>query len=122
MISKIFYLINKSDKIRLLIFLIGSIFATLLELLSLGSIPIFLMSILNLDQANSFPFNLIDINLSTINQNDKIIFFSLLLGLVFILKNLYLSILIYFQGVLQKRFQISFGKKMFELYISAKYR
>ena len=122
MISKISYLINKSDKIRIFIFLIGSVLATFLELVSLGSIPIFLMSILNLDQANLFPFNLIKINYSTINQNDKIIFFSLLLGLVFLLKNLYLSILIYFQGVLQKRFQISFGQKMFKLYISAKYK
>ena len=121
MYKKILKITEYKDKLKILFFVIGSIVATFLELLSLSSIPIFLMSILNFDQNTSTYLSFLPFDFNNINQETLVIYFSLALCGIFLIKNIYLSILVYFQGVIFKTFQINFGSKMFQLYIKANY-
>jgi len=121
MYKKILGFIGKKNKILLLLFLLASLLATILELVSLSSVPIFLMAILNFDQKNLFFFQYIPFDLKNLDQNVMVLYISLILCSVFLIKNIYLSLLVYFQAIMAKRFSIDISARAFKYYIEADY-
>ena len=121
MYKKILGFIDKKNRILLLFFLLASVLATILELVSLSSIPIFLMAVLNFDQKDLFFFQYIPFDLKNLDQHTLVLYISLILCSVFLIKNIYLSLLVYFQAIMAKRFSTTIGARAFKYYIEADY-
>lgn len=121
MYKEIFNFIEPKNRFILILFLILSIFAAFMELLSLSSIPVFLMAILNPNFEELFFYKYIPFNLENISQQKLLLYLSIILCSIFFIKNIYLSFLSYFQGLIQKKFQVEIGKKMFKYYIESDY-
>ena len=65
-------------------------------------------------------FNLEFIN--NLNPDDILIYGGAILTLIFILKNIYLALLVYLQGYLIKKIRSNLGEKVFKLYLNAPFK
>ena len=89
---------NKISKLFINIFLFLS---SLIEILGIGSIPIFVSIIVDYENMiNKIPFEKLTHFLLNFDQMKMIILSSLILGLFFIIKNIFLGFLLYFEGKL----------------------
>ena len=111
------------EQITMLVFLLfGSLATVIFEFISIGSIPIFTTIIIN-QQSESQLFKIIDFNfLKNFSQEEIIIYGSLCLGVIFLLKNILLSGLIYFEGKLVRSIRIYLGEKLFKKYLFKNYK
>ena len=111
------------EQITMLVFLLfGSLATVIFEFISIGSIPIFTTIIIN-QQSESQLFKIIDLNfLKNFSQEEIIIYGSLCLGVIFLLKNVLLSGLIYFEGKLVRSIRIYLGEKLFKKYLFKNYK
>ncbi len=115
-------LCTREQTIMLVFLLFGSLVTVIFEFMSIGSIPIFTTIIIN-QQNESQLFNIIDLNfLKNFTQEEIIIYGSLCLGVIFLLKNILLSGLIYFEGKLIKSIRIYLGEKLFKKYLFKNYK
>ena len=90
-------LFNNKQILKLYIIMVGSLFSTIFEVVGVGSIPIFIMLITDIDFLVSKMPNFISIDfIYQIGQNKLIIIAAIVLGLIFIFKNLYLFLLLFF--------------------------
>lgn len=110
-----------THQISLLILIFLLIFASLFEIIGLGSIPILLGSILNQDFIFQFDINFLNNFFQNKSQKNQVVIISLFVVLFFLFKNLFLTFVIYFQGQLGKRITIYFSKKLFNFYINQDY-
>ncbi len=111
------------EQITMLVFLLfGSLATVVFEFISIGSIPIFTTIIIN-QQSESQLFEIIDFNfLKNFTQEEIIIYGSLCLGVIFLLKNILLSGLVYFEGKLVRSIRIYLGEKLFKKYLFKNYK
>ena len=111
------------EQITMLVFLLfGSLATVVFEFISIGSIPIFTTIIIN-QQSESQLFKIIDFNfLKNFTQEEIIIYGSLCLGVIFLLKNILLSGLLYFEGKLVRSIRIHLGEKLFKKYLFKNYK
>ena len=115
-------LFNNKQILKLYIIMIGSLFSTIFEVVGIGSIPIFIMLITDIDFLISKMPNFISIDLIyQIGQNKLIIIAAIVLGLIFIFKNLYLFLLLFFQNKLMMQLRQSTTNKIFKYYINSPY-
>ena len=115
-------LFNNKQILKLSIIMIGSLFATIFEVVGIGSIPIFIMLITDIDFLTSKMPNFISIDLIyQIGQNKLIIIAAIVLGLIFIFKNLYLFLLLFFQNKFIMQLRQSTTNKIFKYYINSPY-
>ena len=115
-------LLNNSQRLKLYIIMTGSLFSTIFEVVGIGSIPIFIMLITDIDFLISKIPNFISINfIYQIGQNKLIIVASIALGLIFIFKNLFLFLLLFFQNKLMMELRHSAANKIFKYYINSPY-
>ncbi len=123
MIKKSLLLINKRIKYQILILLFFSFFVALLELLSLGSIPILVESLINYDQLlKKFEhLKIFDIFVNEIEKNQQIIYFASLIFLLFLLKNFIIIIYIFFEKLIVYKIRVLNSKKLYETLISDKF-
>ena len=76
-------------------------------MVGIGSIPVFINLLLDSEKLYNFiPSDKLTNFLLSIDYLDRILFGSLLLAFIFILKNIYLFLLIFFQGKLFKDIKI----------------
>ena len=116
LLRKIASLLPLNQKIQILILMVMTIFLTVLELLSISSIPILISAIIsdNVDFINSSKLN------SLISQIDiKTLCF--LTVLLFIIKNLLIIFYNYFNLRLNYKINITLSKKIFQNYICSDY-
>lgn len=115
--------ITPTDKISKLILLIFFLFlSSLIEILGIGSIPIFVSIIVDYENMiNKIPFEKLTHFLINFDQMKMIIFCSLTLGFFFIVKNIFLGFLLYFEGKLIMNIKKINSKKLFDYYISNSY-
>ena len=115
-------LCNKNQIKMLVLLLLGSLFSVFLEFISIGSVPIFAGILINGGNEN-YLSNLINLDiLNNINQEKLLLYGSITLGIIFLLKNTFLSILIYLEGRLIKSIRIKLGDKMFRTYLDKEYK
>ena len=115
-------LFNNKQIFKLYLILFAGIFSTFFEVVGIGSIPIFIMLITDIDFLTSKMPNFISIDLIyQIGQNKLIIMSSIVLGLIFIFKNLYLLLLLFFQNKFIMQLRQSTTNKIFKYYINSPY-
>jgi ATP-binding cassette, subfamily B, bacterial PglK len=98
------------------------ILAAVIELIGIGSVPVFVMLILDAGAVQSKIPNFI--NLDFINQldtSDLVFFGAIVLTIIFFIKNIYLAIVLYFEGFVYKILRINLSSRLFRLYTEADY-
>ncbi|MDP6440145.1 MAG: ABC transporter ATP-binding protein [Pelagibacteraceae bacterium] len=106
----------------LIILLLGMFIVAAIEMIGLGSIPIFIMIIVDIDVLiNKFPTFFANDYIENIRQDYITIFGGIILILIFLLKNIYLSLFLFFQGKVIKILRTDIRNKLFKKYINAPY-
>ena len=106
----------------LIILLLGMFIAAVIEMVGLGSIPIFIMIIVDIDVLiNKFPTFFANDYIKSIRQDYITIFGGTILILIFLFKNIYLSLFLFFQGKAIKILRTDTINKLFKNYINAPY-
>jgi len=106
----------------LIILLLGMFIAAAIEMIGLGSVPIFIMMIVDIDVLiNKFPTFFAYDYIKNIGHDYITIFGGIILILIFLLKNIYLSFFLFFQGKVIKILKINIKNKLFKKYINAPY-
>jgi len=106
----------------LIILLLGMFIAAVIEMVGLGSIPIFIMIIVDIDVLiNKFPTFFAEDYIKSIGQDYITIFGGIILILIFLVKNIYLSLFLFFQGKVIKILRTDTINKLFKNYINAPY-
>ena len=115
-------LFNKKELFKLYLILFGSIFSTVFEVVGIGSIPIFVMAITDVNALKSFLPTFISSDFISELDDKKIVTIgAYILGLVFLVKNLYLMLLFYIQGKFILDLRFSLTNKIFKYYINLPY-
>ena len=87
----------------LIMLLLGMFIAATIEMIGLGSIPIFIMVIVDIDVLiDKFPTFFANDYIKSIGQDYITIFGGIILILIFFVKNIYLSLFLFFQGKVVK--------------------
>ncbi len=106
----------------LILLLLGMFIAAAIEMIGLGSVPIFIMIIIDIDVLlNKFPTFFANDYIKSLSQDYITIFGGIILILIFLLKNVYLSLFLFFQGKVIKILKIDVTNKLFKIYINAPY-
>jgi len=106
----------------LIILLLGMFIAAAIEMVGLGSIPLFIMIIVDIDiLINKFPTFFANDYIKSIRQDYMTVFGGIILILIFLLKNIYLSLFLFFQGKTLKILRTDLINKLFKKYINAPY-
>lgn len=123
--KKILDIIKITGK-RNFLYLIGLFFCLILlsflEFIGIGAIPVFMSAILDPQIISSKldnPFLLNFINET--NQSDLIIYISIFLIVVFLIKNLFFVLIIVFQGLLTKRIKLNLSMMVYKKYLNLDY-
>ncbi len=122
MLKNINILLTQNQKKQCVFLFFGSIISSFFELIGIGSIPVFAMVIIDLDLLKSKLPSFIDLSLlDQFSQNQVTFFGAVALITIFLLKNLYLTLMIYFQGKIIKTLRSNLGLRLFRSYINAHY-
>ena len=106
----------------LIMLLVGMFIAAIIEMVGLGSIPMFIMIIIDIDVLiNKFPTFFANDYIKNIEQDYITIFGGIALILIFLVKNIYLSLFLFFQGKVIKILRTDVRNKLFKKYINAPY-
>lgn len=106
----------------LIMLLIGMFIAAAIEMIGLGSIPIFIMIIIDIDVLiDKFPNFFANDYIKNLRQDYITILGGIILILIFLLKNIYLSLFLFFQGKVIKILRSDVTNKLFKKYINAPY-
>jgi len=106
----------------LILLLLGMFIAAAIEMVGLGSVPVFIMIIVDIDVLiNKFPTFFANDYIKSISQDYITIFCGIILIFIFLLKNVYLSLFLFFQGKVIKILKIDVKNKLFKNYINAPY-
>ena len=115
-------LFNKKELFKLHLIFFGSLIATIFEVIGIGSIPVFVMAITDVNLLNNNLPKFIPSNFLTELDNKMIVLIgACALGLVFIIKNLYFILLFYMQGKFLRDLRYALSNKIFKYYINLPY-
>lgn len=119
---KVFSILEIKTKFKILILCLLSIFAVILETLSIGLIVPFVNSLVNYDQFIKFEFVkkvslIFDLN----SQENLVIFSTIFLLLVYLIKNIYLFIFIILQNRFSFALNLEMSTSLFFLYLKKDY-
>jgi ATP-binding cassette subfamily C protein len=122
MIRDLLNICSKKHIKYLIILLLGMLVAAVIEMIGLGSVPMFIMIIIDLDVLiDKFPaFFGIDY-IKTLEQSYITIFGGIFLMTIFLVKNIYLSVYLFFQGKVVKKIKTDVKNTLFKNYINAPY-
>jgi len=122
MFEKLKQLTTKNDKFNLMLLFLTLLVAALIEMVGIGSIPIFAMIIVKPEGIiNNLPNFL---NLQFIENFDKktlTFYAAVLLFLIFLTKNFYLGFVNYFNNLVVKKIRVNIYYSLFESYIKSSY-
>ncbi len=122
MLKKLTLITSKNDRLKLLILSFLLIFSTIIELLSIGSIPLYASLILNPSFVINYSQNYLDLSfLLDYNKNNLIIYGSIILIIIFIIKNLILTFINYYNGTINKEIKANLASRLFRKYILSDY-
>ena len=120
--QKLKILFEKKQNIKILILLITGMFATFFELVSIGSIPAFVMIVVDIERFMSILSSYVSLDFFSGMSNRSItIIAASILAAIFLIKNIYLFLIIYFQGKILKDLKLSTSVRLFKYYINMPY-
>ena len=93
MIKKILTILNKKDQKQSFFLFLMLLISTIVETLSITSIPIFVISLTDTDKLFSILSNFFEITFffENIEQNNLILYISISILFIFLLKNIFIS-------------------------------
>ena len=98
MLENIKILLTQNQKKQCIFLFFGAIIAAFFELIGIGSIPVFAVIITDINVLKSKLPSFVDQSLlDQFDHNQIVLFSALILTAIFLLKNLYLTLWIYFQ-------------------------
>lgn len=122
MTNKIKIIINKKQRFYFLILFFGILTSSLLELIGVGSVPVFISFLLNPDELYSYlPKNDYTTFFSDKDYSSKVLFFSIILFAFFLIKNSFFIFIIYFQSLLFRNLNVENSKRLFQAYANSSY-
>ncbi len=120
--NNIDFLLEKRDKIKLYLIFLGMIFASILELIGIGSIPVFSMVILDVQILVKNSHGLITNDfINNIGEKNFVLISSIFIILVFFVKNVFLAFLHYFKSKFILSLKIKLTARLFDGYLYAPY-
>ena len=124
MFKKLKRIFEKKSLIKINLLIIGLIILALLETLSISSIPLFISFIINpelfverLSNLGILPNAVLEF----IASYKSLFFINLIVITLFVLKNIYFSFIIYFQGFILRDVVSKVSNKLFGLYMFSQY-
>jgi ABC-type multidrug transport system fused ATPase/permease subunit len=123
MIRKILDLISKKDRNKIFLIIVGLLLISLLEMLSIGSIPVFVYLFLDIDQFKDFflGFNLDASFIAKKNKAELLKYASMVLILIFVIKNIFIVVFNYFHYNFNFEIKKNLCLKIFSKYINEDY-
>lgn len=120
-LKKINQILPANIKVDLAILYFLIVFAALLELISLGLIPLFISYILSESLSNMFEnFNIIFL-LNHLPGNNNIIKLSIIIFLIFLFKLIYMIFLSYYELGVIRKIKLFFSKNVYSSYLNKDY-
>ena len=115
-------LVGKKNTNKLYLLFLILIISSFAEMLSISTIPILALAIVDTEQFISFLPNNIKINfLSSLEKNYLISLLCVFIGIVFIIKNIILALFLYFQQNIIKSIKIYISNTLIKKYLSQNY-
>jgi ATP-binding cassette, subfamily B, bacterial PglK len=121
MISKINRLLTNRQKLIILLIFLGNLVTSSMEFISLGSIPIFVSYIINPDIIDERFKPFINIIFSFSDENNILKNFLIIIFSVFVLKNIFLGILLFLEARFIYEIRKDLTNRLFKKYISQPY-
>jgi ABC-type multidrug transport system fused ATPase/permease subunit len=120
--SKFIYILGKKNKNKIITFLFLNLIYFFLEFLSLASLPLYVSFIIDSNFIlNKFDFFFRGYYFREIKFTSLLFTLSILVIIVFFLKNLFLIFLTYFQNNFLKEIKVDLSEKIFSFYINSPY-
>ena len=120
--SSVQYICSKKDIVILAFLVVGLIFSAFIEIIGIGFIPIFIMSILDINTVvEKIPLKIDLTYLQSLNREAIALYGSLILLSIFIFKNFIMFLLIFFQCLVFKKLRINIGLNLFKIYLHSNY-
>ena len=121
-LKKIFYLFKIADFKSFKSLFLGMLVCTFFEIVSLGSVPVFIVLLLDPSTLINNEYGIpIPEFISNIERLNLVIFGSLLVISIFIIKNLYLFLFNYYKNFQLRKIKTNLQKKLFSSYLHAPY-
>jgi len=121
-IKNIIKITGKSNFLYLIFLLLCLIFLSFLEFIGIGSIPIFMGIILDPEiLASKVKIPELTDFINSTDRTTLTIYISLLLVVIFLIKNLFFIFIIVFQGLLTKRIKLYLSSKLYIKYLNLDY-
>jgi len=123
MLTKFKLILNdKKDIWKIVIIFIGSLLAAISEIISISSIPLFVTLLIDPELFQSKILDYVEISfLINLDNSELILFGGIFLTVIFVIKNLFLIILTFFQTKVIKDLNIKLTDKLYKLYLYAPY-
>lgn len=116
------FLLKKDDKIKLSILLLLLLISTFLELIGIGSIPVFVSIIFNPDYlSEKLPFLDKYILFNDLDRNKSILITVTFIIIIFIIKNAFIIFVNYWTGIINKSIRSKLYKNLFFNYTHSNY-
>ena len=115
-------LVGKKNTNKLYLLFLILIISSFMEMLSIGTIPILALAIVDTEQFISYLPNNIKINfLISLEKTYLISLLCIFIGIVFVLKNIILALFVYFQHNVIKSIKIHISNTLIKKYLSQNY-
>lgn len=122
MIDNIKILCTNRQIVYLFLLLCASLLMAVLEFLSLGSIPIFASVLIGGDLPGKLNFvKNIDFDFLDFDKNNYIYYGCAIVGLLFLIKNIYFGFVIYFENKAIQMIRSHLGLRLFKFYLEKNY-
>jgi len=120
--DKINIFLTSTQKIKFLILIFFFLIASLIEILSIGTVPLFVITLMQPEKTLSISQDFFFKELVTSVNTDQFLFYgSIIILLVFIFKNIFLSFLVFFENMLSSNIRKSISSKLYQKYITQNY-
>ena len=122
MFKNFYQITDNKDRLNLFILFILLLFGTLVEMIGIGSIPVFAIAIVEPDKILQNLPDFINFNFVKDVDNKQLTFYiSILILIIFLFKNIYLGFINFFSGYVIKMIRIKSYNNMFNSYIKCNY-
>lgn len=120
-LKKLFSIFDRKEKLNFLLQVVLMIFSSFLEIVGIGSIPLFLIFVSSPDRLKKFPFLHDFIQQSGLSGSQLLWVGTFILAVFFLLKNGFLLFLNYLNANFLFRYKLKLEKKLFGAYLHAPY-
>lgn len=121
-IKNVIKITGKTNFLYLIFLLLCLIFLSFLEFIGIGSIPIFMGIILDPEiLASKVKIPQLTALINSTDRSTLTIYISILLIVIFLIKNLFYIFIIVFQGLLTKRIKLHISSKLYTKYLNLDY-